>query len=300
MYQEFGEVLEHVSLKKYNTYGIGGKAKYIVFPSSIENLHKLISKLRTDNTKFYVIGNGSNIILPDEDFDGVIIILKKIKDILIEKDTVKISAGIMMPYLNNYLLKKGYGNFVWACGLPGTLGGSIIGNAGCFKNEAQDNLLSIEVIDDSNKIVSIKKEEINFSYRKSDIKGIIISATYKLVKNNEDVEKSIEILNKKRMDTQPFDKKTAGSVFRNPEGFAAGKLIEDAGLKKHQIGGAVVSEKHANFIYNNGTATSKDILDLIEYIKKVIKEKYNIDLTLEQKVVKWDWYEKTKGSKKEN
>lgn len=288
MYQEFGEVLENVSLKKFNTYGIGGSAKYIVFPSNVENLNKLILKLKADSTKFYVLGNGSNVILPDENFNGVIIILKKMKDILIEKDTVTISAGIMMPYLNNYLLNKGYGNFIWACGLPGTLGGSIMGNAGCFKSEVQDNLLKIEVLDNSNKIVTIKKEEINFSYRKSDINGIIVSATYKLIKADKNQEKNIEILNEKRMRMQPFDKKTAGSVFRNPEGFAAGKLIEDAGLKNYKIGGAVVSEKHANFIYNDGTATSKDILMLIEHISTIIKEKYNIDLILEQKVVKWD------------
>lgn len=288
MYEKYGKVEKNVSLKKFNTYQVGGETEYLVYPSNLENLKRLIKKLEKDKTKYYVIGNGSNIIFPDENLKGVIVNLKELNTIEIREEYVKAFAGVMMPRLNKYLLDLGYGNFIWACNLPGTLGASIYGNAGCFKKEAQDNLISVDVMDKFGEIKTLKKEQIKFSYRSSDIKGIVVSAIYKLYKVNDLEKDQIKNLNEKRMQTQPLDKKTAGSVFKNPEGDSAGRLIEQAGLKGYQIGGAKISEKHANFICNENNATSKDIIDLIEYTKDVVKQKFNVDLKLEQKIVKWD------------
>lgn len=288
MYENYGRVKKSASLKELNTYQVGGTADYVVYPNSVDNLKKLIETLKKNKTKYYILGNGSNVILPDENLEGVLIVLKDLKQIEIDDETVTISAGVMMPYLNKYLTDLGYSNFTWACNLPGTMGASIYGNAGCFKKEAQNNLLYIKILDDEGNIKTLKCEDINFSYRKSNIKGIVLSGTYKLIKKSQDEEKEVELLNKKRMQTQPLDKKTAGSVFKNPEGDSAGRLIEQAGLKGYQIGGAKISEKHANFICNEQNATSHDIISLINYIKTTIKKMYNIDLELEQKIVKWD------------
>ena len=285
MYKEFGLVKENEDLKKYNTYGIGGKAKYLVMPKSVDSLIKLLEKLKQEYTSYYVIGNGSNIILPDEDYNGVIIVLKKINDESVNNDIITVSSGTMLPFLANKLLSNGYNSFAWAIGIPGTIGGSIYGNAGAFKKDIFDDLIEINVLKDS-KVKTLKKEDIIYSYRSTNIDGIILNAKFKIYYDSS--YEDIINVQKKRLHTQPINEKCAGSVFRNPDGFAAGKLIDDLGLKGYRIGGAKISEKHANFIINDGNATSKDIINLINYIKDKVHDNYNIDLILEQKIVKWD------------
>lgn len=289
--KEFGVVLENVSLKDYNTYKIGGIAKYIVKPASIDNLINLINYLNGESIKFIVLGKGSNVILPDEDFDGVIILLDNLKKVVINNDIVEAEVGISLGAFIMDLINKNLGGLENLCGIPGTLGGAIVGNAGCYGSLISDNLIDVTYLEDG-VIKTITKEECKFSCRdsifKNDKKKVILSCRFKLVESKKTVMlESVKEHTLKRKNSQPLEYPNAGSVFRNPDNIAAGKLIEDLGLKDYNINGAYVSNKHANFIINKDNAKSEDIVRLINYIKDKVKEEYGIELILEQEIVKY-------------
>lgn len=288
---KFGELLENVDLKNYNTYKIGGKAKYIVKPYNVASLKKLINYLNDNNISYLVLGKGSNVILPDEDYDGVIILLDKLNKYTINDFEVEVESGIILSLFISKLIENSLGGLENLYGIPGTVGGGIVGNVGCYGNQISDYLVSVTYLENG-VVKTINKDECNFKYRDSIFKQyknkIILSAKFNLFKSDKD-----EMLNKikdnmvKRRNSQPLDYLNAGSVFRNPNDVAAGKLIEDSGLKGYNVNGAYVSEKHANFIINKGDAKSEDIIKLIEIIKKKVKEKYDIELMLEQEIVKY-------------
>jgi UDP-N-acetylmuramate dehydrogenase len=284
----YAEVLKNVSLKKYNTYGIDTKTKYLVMPNSKQDVLNVLNYLNNNHIPYYVLGNGSNILLPDNDYNGAIIKLNKLNKIEIKNNILKVEAGVLLPYLNQKLLNLGYVNFYWASSIPGEVGGSIHGNAGAYKHDIFENLISIEIIQ-NNKIITLNKEDIKYGYRYTNLNNcLILSATFNLVKGDINTIKEEMKLNlKKRMKTQPLDELTAGSVFKNPEGYSAGKLIEDLGLKGKVIGGAKVSEKHANFIVNFNKAKASDIISLINLIQEKVLKENNINLELEQIIVKW-------------
>lgn len=284
----YAEVLKNVSLKKYNTYGIDTKTKYLVMPNSKQDVLNVLNYLNNNHIPYYVLGNGSNILLPDNDYNGAIIKLNKLNKIEIKNNILKVEAGVLLPYLNQKLLNLGYVNFYWTSSIPGEVGGSIHGNAGAYKHDIFENLISIEIIQ-NNKIITLNKEDIKYGYRYTNLNNcLILSATFNLVKGDINTIKEEMKLNlKKRMKTQPLDELTAGSVFKNPDGYSAGKLIEDLGLKGKVIGGAKVSEKHANFIVNFNKAKSSDIISLINLIQEKVLKENNINLELEQIIVKW-------------
>ena len=283
--EKYGEVLTNVDLKKYNTYGIGGMAKYLVKPTSVSSLQNLISDLKKNNISYYLLGMGSNVILPDNDYDGVIIRLDNLNKITIKDEKVEVEGGVLLTYFSNYLIDRGYVNFAFCNGVPGTVASAVIGNVGCFKHEIFDYLINVTIINEEGNIEIVAKENISYGYRYTEFKKqnvVIIAATFVIEKGDKLLENNLY-----RQAHQPLGTKNAGSVFRNPIGYAAGKLIEDAKLKKMMVGGAMVSEKHANFIINYHNATSSDIIELITKIKKEIKRIYDIDLELEQIIVKW-------------
>lgn len=287
----YGEVLENVSLKDYNTYKIGGKTRYLVKPYNIDSLKELLIYIKNNTLKYIIIGNGSNIILPDSDYDGVIILLSKLNEIKINENTINAFCGVSLTYFVNELVKNNLGGLESLSGIPGTLGGAIVNNAGCYGQTISDKLNSVTYLENG-EIKTINKEECNFSYRDSIFKKnknfIVLSAEFKLdYKNKEEMLNIIKENMIKRNTSQPLNYPNAGSVFRNPIGYSAGKLIEDAGLKNYHINGAYVSDKHANFIINKDNASSEDIIELIEYIQKEISEKYNIKLKLEQEIIKY-------------
>lgn len=289
--KEFGIVLENGSLKDYNTYKIGGNAKYIVKPSSVDNLINLIEYLKKENINFLVIGKGSNIILPDEDFDGVLILLDNLNKYVIKDNVVEVEAGIVLGTFIMNLVNNNLGGLEKLCGIPGTLGGAIVGNAGCYGGLISDYLVSVTYLENGT-IKTISKNDCNFSYRdsifKRDKNKIILSCKFELNKSNkEDMLEVIKENTLKRKNSQPLEYPNAGSVFRNPEGVAAGKLIEDLGLKDYNINGAYVSNKHANFIINKDNAESKDIVTLIEFIQEKVEKEYGIKLILEQEIIKY-------------
>ena len=288
---EFGSVLENVDLKKYNTYGIGGIAKYMVFPSSEEKLVKLLDYIKNEKMSWYILGGGSNVIIPDEDYVGVIINLKELNNYEFDKDVINVESGISLGKLVNVMLDAGYTNLSSLMGIPGLLGGAIIGNAGAYGTSIFDYIISVKFIDEDGNIKELNKEEIKYDYRWTEFKEkkvIVLSAKIRCINGpvaeaKEKIKENLE----KRKKSQPLEYKNAGSVFRNPPSHAAGYLIEHSGLKGITVGGAKVSEKHANFIINFNNATSRDIIKLVELIKSKVKDVYNVELELEQVKVNW-------------
>ena len=290
--KEYGEVKEFVDLKKYNTYGIGGISKYLVMPEDIDDLSSLIKYLNKENIPWYVLGGGSNVILPDEDFDGVIIKLDKLNRVVIDNDIITAESGVSLGMFVNTLLDHGFVNYAHLMGIPGTLGGAIVGNAGAYNVSIFDYLISVSIIDaDGNKKI-LNKEDIKYDYRYTEFKGknsIVVAASFKGIYGDVAlVREQIQLNLEKRRNTQPLEYKNAGSVFKNPPEYSAGYLIDHAGLKGLTVGGAKVSEKHANFIINYDNATSRDIIKLIGIIKNTVEDKFNIELNLEQVIVKWE------------
>ena len=284
------KVVENADLTKYNTYRLNSVCDALVFVSNIEELTKVLEIVNKNNSKYFVIGNGSNIIIP-EHYDGVIIKLDGFKKNEIHENYVEVESGCMINKLSNELVSLGYGGLDFACGIPGTIGGSIYGNAGCYGSSISEVLESVKVFD-GKKIIEFKNKDLCFGYRDSMFKNtkkkyIILSAKFNINKSNkEELLAVCKERAEKRAASQDLNHPSCGSVFRNPEGYSAGKLIDDAGLKGYSIGGASVSLKHANFIINSNNATYTDIIKLIKYIKKQIKKIYNIDLVVEQQIIK--------------
>jgi UDP-N-acetylmuramate dehydrogenase len=283
---------ENIDLKKYNTYGIGGTAKYLIRPKNVMGLKEALEFLKENNIKWYLLGGGSNVILPDEYFDGAILKLDLMNDFNVQNDQIYASAGITFSAFLNKMLEIGYTNMTNLVGIPGTLGGAIVGNAESFKVSTFEYLINVTVMDSFGKITTISKEFIKYGYRYSEFKGdatrIIIGATFKGIKG--DVTYSRQMIKKHtlwRKNAQPLEYKNAGSVFKNGDGYSAGAIIDSAGLKGKRIGDAEVSQKHANFIINLKNASAHDIISLIEEIKFVVERDYSINLELEQIIVKW-------------
>lgn len=280
----------NASLKNLNTYKIASKAKYLIEIQTLEGLISILNYLHEHNIKYFILGAGSNIVI-DEYFNGAIIKLNGLKKIEVKDNIITCESGAMMPSLSCVSIDHNLTGLEWAINIPGTVGGSIVGNAGAYKKEMFDSLVAVKVLDENFQIKELKKEEIKHSYRHTDLKEkpwIVLSATFKLEKG--DKEESLALVRdrkERRLATQPLDMPSAGSVFRNPLNDHAGRLIEAAGLKGKKIGGAMVSEKHANFIVNTGDATSNDIKNLIKLVHTQVKEKFNVDLVLEQEIIDW-------------
>ncbi len=283
------KTIENADLTKYNTYRLNSFCDVLVFVKSVDELASVLDIIKKYKVKYFVIGNGSNIIIP-EHYDGVIIKLE-LKDYKIEDDIVEVESGYMINKLAIELINQGYGGLDFACGIPGTIGGSIYGNAGCYGSSISEVLISAKVFN-GNKIIELSNEELEFGYRTSIIKKskkkyVILSAKFKLTKTNKDeLMQTFKERTEKRIASQDLEHPSCGSVFRNPENVSAWKLISDAGLKGYTIGGASISNKHANFIINSNKATYTDVVKLIKYIQKQIKKIYNIDLVLEQQIIK--------------
>lgn len=285
-----GKIEANVNLLKYNTYRLNGKAKYIAFPENEKNLIKLIKYLKENNIKYKILGGGANLIF-ESDYDGVLIKLDNFDKLIIEDTKIKVGAGYNFIKLALKVSKLGLTGMEFAAGIPGTLGGAIFNNAGAYKSDMGYIVESITVLTPNLEIKKMYNRELNFHYRTSFLKEnegyICLNANIVLKHGKKDeILSIIEDRKQRRLMAQPLEYPSAGSVFRNPEGNFAGKLIEDIGYKGKNIGGAKVSEKHANFIINEKNATGKEIIQLIEEIKTKVKEKYDIDLILEQEIVR--------------
>ena len=284
------EYYKDISLKKYNTYRLDVKCGYLIYPSNTKELIDLLKYLKESNISYFILGGGSNIILAKPYFD-VVIKLDKLNNIEIKDNIVTAEAGVSLIYLANLCMNNNLNGLAFAGGIPGMVGASTAMNAGAYKEDMASIVKEVKVVTPSLEVVTLTNKDLNYSYRNSFLKEhkdyICTEVTLEMNYLDKDkIKETMTSRKKRRIDTQPLDKPSAGSVFRNPEGLSAGKLIEDAGLKGYKIGGAKISTKHANFIVNTGDATYEDILELIDYTKKKIKEIYNIDLILEQEIIR--------------
>ncbi len=284
------EYYKNVSLKKYNTYKIDVNCDYLVYPKSIHELQELLKYLKDNNIHYLILGNGSNVILARPNFD-VVIKLDRINNIEIKDNIVIAGAGVSLIKLSNICMENNLNGLSFAGGIPGLLGASTAMNAGAYKEDMVSIVKEVKVLTPNLEIKTMKNSELEYAYRDSFLKRnkdfICVEVTLSLEYEDKEIIKH-RMLDRRdrRISSQPVNMPSAGSVFRNPEGLSAGKLIEDIGLKGYTIGGAQVSEKHANFIINTSNATYEDIISLIDYIKEKVKEKYNIDLILEQEIVR--------------
>lgn len=284
------DIKENESLRLHTTYKVGGVAKYFISPESIDELIKLVKYLKENNIKYMILGNGSNTIFSSKTYDGVIINLNKINNMKIDGNKIYVEAGYQLIKLSIDAMNNNLSGLEFASGIPANVGGAIFMNAGAYKSDMSEVIEDVTFLDKDLNIKTLTKDELNFSYRHSlfQEKDYIIIST-NIVLNNGNKEEIKELMDnrkQRRIESQPLEYPSAGSVFRNPaEDIYAGKLIEDLGLKGYSIGDAKISEKHANFIINTGNATGEDIKALIDLVKDKVKEKYNIDLIVEQRFV---------------
>lgn len=285
-FEEYGIVFQNKDLYDYNTYKIHSVCDYFIIVGDVIKLTNLVAYLKKNEIKYFVIGNGSNIILPDE-YHGVVIKLN-FNDLEVNGTKLIVGSSYMLNKLAMESINKNLTGLEWASGIPGTVGGAIVGNAGAYKDEISNYIEEIEVLE-NDKIKILKKNDIFFEYRNTSLKKrdlIILKAVLNLKKGKK--EESLEIVKdraRRRKESQPLEYPNCGSVYRNPEGLFAGKIIEDLGLKGKTIGGAQISNKHANFIINIGNASSSDIRNLIKLISSEVHNKYHIDLILEQEII---------------
>ena len=285
-------VLINEPMSKHTTFKTGGNADYFVVPDATnsQSIIETIKYCKDNNINYMVLGNGSNVLIKDEGIRGVVLSLKNFDFFEIKDNYVKVGAGLTIAKASRLYLENSFAGLEFACGIPGTIGGAIYMNAGAYGGETKDVIDTVTYIDlDSLDIRTISNEECQFAYRNSlfhSLNAIILSCTLKIVHGNVDeIKNKMDENMKSRNEKQPVNMPCAGSIFRREEGVVVAKLIDDAGLKGYKIGGAEVSTLHAGFIVNTGNATSKDVLDLIEHIKKVVKEKYGVTLHEEVKII---------------
>ncbi len=288
---DVGRIIYDVPLKDYNTYHVGGVGKALVIVENKEALKKIIKELNQNNEKWKIIGNGSNLIFPDGFYDGILISLEKLDAMEITGTEIYVEAGYSLAKLSIKAAKASLTGLEFAGGIPGTIGGAIFMNAGAYKSDMGYLVKEVAYLDENLEEKVLKNKDCDFHYRTSYFKKhpncVCLSTKLELKHGVKELIFSVmEDRRIRRLESQPLEYPSAGSVFRNPEGDYAGRLIESLGYKGKLYGGAMVSEKHANFIINKNNATASDIVGLIEDIQKNVKKKYGVDLKLEQEIVK--------------
>lgn len=281
-------------MSKYTTMRVGGPCDCIVFPDEISKIKEVIDFCKNENITFFVIGNGSNLLVKDEGIHGVVIKLgHRFGKIELDGEYILAYAGATMPALSQLAKKNSLKGLEFACGIPGTIGGGVKMNAGAYGSQISDILYEVTYMDEKEEIKTIKNKECSFGYRKSiftiNPNYVILSAKFKLEKGNiDEIENKMRENSLARKTKQPLEYPNFGSVFKRPEGYFVGKLVDDAGLRGYKIGGAQVSTKHTGFIVNVDNATCKDVLDLIGYVQTTVYNKFNVKLTPEVIIIGGD------------
>ena len=289
-----GKYEENVLISKLTTYQSGGVADLIVFPKNVERFILLLKELRNLEIPFKVIGNGSNLLFSDDEYHGALIKLSELNSVTFHKNgRILVEAGYSLMKLSLQAAKRGFTGLEFASGIPGTVGGAIYMNAGAYKSDMGYILRNVRVLTPDYRVITLENKELDFHYRKSFFQThpgyICLEAEIKLsLGDRESIESVIQERKERRVASQPLEYPSAGSVFRNPEGDFAGRLIESLGLKGKRHGGAMISDKHANFIVNENHATSSDIKYLIDLAHDKVLEAYGVDLKIEQEFVNWE------------
>ncbi|MEJ8553505.1 UDP-N-acetylmuramate dehydrogenase [Tepidibacter sp. Z1-5] len=283
-------ILVDEPMKKHTSFKIGGPADILVTPTDENQLKDIIKYIKEENIPYFLMGNGSNLLVRDGGIRGIVVkIAQNYNKFEINENIIKAQSGILLSTLAKHIAKNCYKGFEFASGIPGTLGGAIAMNAGAYGGEIKDVVKSVKVLNQQGEIVELSNEQMKFGYRTSLVnkeKLIVLEVKLSLEKGNyEDIKNILDDLTVKRTTKQPLNVPSAGSTFKRPEGYYAGKLIEDSGLKGVRLKGAQVSDKHSGFVINAGGATAKDIIELIEFIKKTVYDKFKVELNEEVKIV---------------
>lgn len=282
-------VLQNEPMSKHTTFRIGGNADVFVTPNTTESLEAIISYVTNNNIPYYVIGNGSNLLVKDNGFRGVIIQLyKKFANIVVNDNVITAQAGALLSTVAKTALNNSLTGMECLSGIPGTIGGAVCMNAGAYGGEMKDIVVKTKVIHNG-KIETISNNDSDFGYRKSKIMSenmIVVETVLSLKKGNkEEIQSKMSELLTQRNSKQPVELPSAGSTFKRPEGYFAAKLIDDSGLRGYSVGKAQVSPKHCGFVVNNGGATAKDVLTLMHNVSSVVEDNFGVKLEPEVRII---------------
>lgn len=275
-------------MKNHTTFRIGGPASFFVISKTVEDVKNTVLLCRKKGVPYYIVGNGSNLLVSDQGYEGVIIqIFKQMNKVEVEGTVLRAQAGALLSAIANRALDMGLTGFEFAAGIPGTLGGACVMNAGAYGGEMKDVLQEVTVLTEEGEILTIPKSELELGYRTSVIarKGyIVLEAKIELREGNKaEIKAVMDDLKEKRVSKQPLEYPSAGSTFKRPEGHFAGKLIQDAGLRGFHVGGAQVSEKHCGFVINKEQASAADVDELMHQVTNIVEEKFGVRLEPEVK-----------------
>jgi len=286
-----GKVVTHQPMSDLTSLRIGGMADFFVVPEDLEDLRRVLDFCKENELSFFIIGNGTKLLVRDEGFRGVIIKLgDSFKQIENHNKEIKVGAGVSLPVLINFATEKALSGIESLAGIPGTVGGAIVRNAGAFGQTLSERILSIKVLDRNNSDLTLSKEDVRFGYRTSSFlekrEWVIVEIGLGLFPGEgREIVMRLDEAKKKKTMTQPLSLLSAGCVFKNPSSFSAGFLIQQAGCAGMRIGDAQVSLQHANFIINRGKATAKDVISLMEEVQEKVKNKFGITLETELEII---------------
>ncbi len=288
---------EQELLSRHTTFRVGGPARYYLIPENTGEVRAALDFADARQLPFMIVGNGSNLLFADREFHGVVIeIGESFSEMSVHMgNRITVKAGMKLSSMASRLARLGLDGFAFAGGIPGTVGGAIVMNAGAYDGEIKDCLREITVMTEKGELKTVTADELQLSYRHSILmekKWVVLSGTFEFRPGStEEIMAHMKELNERRREKQPLEFASAGSTFKRPEGYFAGKLIEDAGLRGYRIGDAQVSEKHCGFIINRGNATASEIHSLIQHVKRIVKEKFGVELETEVRMIgdfSWD------------
>lgn len=286
------EIIFGEPLREHTSFRIGGSARVFLRPFSEEALCLALKYCRREDIPLYILGRGTNLLVSDRGVEGAVIDMTALNDIRIEKDVMTLSAGALLSSAAKKAAEASLCGLEFANGIPGTLGGALVMNAGAYGEEIGEMVLSVRVLDEAGKIITRSREEMDFGYRRSALEEgeIILSAILQLARGEaEQIEEKMRRLGEQRRAKQPLEKRSAGSTFKRPPGDYAGRLIEAAGLKGFAVGGASISEKHAGFVISDGTASARDVYELCQIVRRRVMEDSGVMLQMEIKT--WGKFE---------
>lgn len=283
-------VKEQELMKQHTTFRIGGPASYFLTPDTKEAVKRVVEICQEEKVPYFILGNGSNLLVSDAGYQGVVIQLYRgFSEIALEGSQIRAQAGALLSQIANQALTAGLAGFEFAAGIPGTIGGAVVMNAGAYGGEMKQVLKEATVLTTEGEIITLGVEELELGYRTSIVKKkdyIVLEAVIQLeVGDAAQIKAVMDDLRCKRVEKQPLEHPSAGSTFKRPEGYFAGKLIMDAGLRGYTVGGASVAEKHCGFVINKGDATAADVMQLIRDVRRIVYEKYQIELEEEVKIL---------------
>lgn len=282
---------ENEPMSKHSTFRIGGPARYFITPKDIKQLQQAIVACKETSIPYMILGNGSNVLFLDEGYNGAVIAIgDAMSDITIDGTTIYAQAGAMLAKVSMLAKNESLTGMEFASGIPGTIGGAIVMNAGAYGGEMKDIVVSVDLLEDG-EVRTYTCEQMQFAYRHSivDNTKIVVGVTLQLEQGNQDeINARIEELKTARVTKQPLEYPSAGSTFKRPEGYFAAKLIDDCGLRGFRVGGAMVSEKHCGFVVNYDNATAKDVLSLMDAVSQKVYETFNVTLEPEVKIITCD------------